>query len=98
MKSRPRVNSTVGRDSICPMKILLATLLLMPVISPRPMQEVRESQSTDQTEQELRKLTTKIDNALVAKDFDTLKNVLSDHYTMLGVPRENYFSMLKSYD
>ncbi len=81
------------------MKILfLATLLLMPVISLRPMQEISESQSTHQTEQELRKLTTKIDNAFVAKDFDTLKNVLSDHYTMLGMPRENYFSMLKSYD
>ena len=81
------------------MKILfLATLLLMPAISLQPTQEISESQSTHQTEQELRKLTTKIDNALVAKDLDTLKNVLSDRYTMLGVPRENYFSMLKSYD
>jgi hypothetical protein len=81
------------------MKILfLAALLLMPPLSLRPMRELNESQSTQQTEQELRKLTTKIDNALVAKDFDSLKDVLSDHYTMVGLPREDYFNLLKSYD
>src|SRR5258708_39859812 len=81
------------------MKILfLATLLLMPVNSLRRTQEISESQRKHQAEQELRKLTAKIDDALVARDFDTLKKLLSDHYTMLGVPRENYFSMLKSYD
>ena len=76
----------------------LTALLLMPLISLLAMQRISEPQSTNQTEQELRTLSTKIDNALVAKDFETLNNILSDHYTMLGVPRENYFSMLKSSD
>lgn len=81
------------------MKILcLAGLFLMTLAPPGAVQRTSESRSTYQTEQELRDLTTKFDDALVAKDFDTLKHILSDHYTILGVPRNNYFSMLKPDD
>jgi hypothetical protein len=80
------------------MKVLCLFLLLMLLTPLRATQKFSESQSTPQAEQDLRNLTIKIDDALVAKDFETLKNILSDHYTMLGVPKENYLTMLRSYD
>jgi hypothetical protein len=40
--------------------LFLAPLLLMPAIPLRPVGDISESQSTDQTEQELRKLTNEM--------------------------------------
>jgi hypothetical protein len=82
------------------MKDLCLIALLLVVVFPSNSAHSKSSQpqSVNETEQELRNLTRKLDDALVSKDFDILGSILSDHYTFIGVPKENYFGMLKAYD
>ena len=95
-----RLAEKLGRREESSMKDLCLIALLLVVVFPSTgaYSKSSEPQSVNETEQELRNLTRRVDEALVRKDFDTLRYILSDHYTFIGLPKENYFALLKAYD
>lgn len=73
---------------------ILIFLLFVPVLVATG--QTVQSKSTSATEQELRELTRRWDEAVVRRDANTLNRILSDDYTFAGTPRSEYLAFLKT--
>ena len=84
---------TMGRIA---MTTILDFLLFFPVLAATG--QTAQSESTSPTEQELRELTRRWDEAVVRRDANIMNRILSDDYTFAGTPKSEYLAFLKTQD